>query len=122
DATSDRESVEMTTPPAQTMGQDADVVAAEAQPAQATETQPAQATETQPAQVSDEAKASGLAEFIQSMEVAAPVAPSDAGNSPEMPQTSEPAALVPAVPEPRPAETAAGGDEVAKPAPTVDPA
>ena len=78
--------------------------------------------EAQPAQVSDEAKPSGLAEFIQSMEVAAPVAPSDAGNAPEMPQTSEPAALVPAVPEPRPAETAAGGDEVAKPAPTVDPA
>src|SRR6516165_2154527 len=90
DATSDRESAEMTPPPAQTMGQDADVVAAEAQPAQA--------TETQPAQVSDEAKASGLAEFIQSMEVAAPVAPSDAGDSPEMPQTSEPAAPVPIVP------------------------
>jgi lipoprotein-anchoring transpeptidase ErfK/SrfK len=114
DATSDRESAEMTTPPAQTMGPDGDVVAAEAQPAQA--------TETQPAQVSDEAKASGLAEFIQSMEVAAPVAPSDAGDAPEMPQTSEPAALVPAVPEPRPAETAPGGDDVAKPAPTVDPA
>jgi hypothetical protein len=114
DATSDRESAEMTTPPAQTMGPDGDVVAAEAQPAQA--------TETQPAQVSDEAKASGLAEFIQSMEVATPVAPSDAGDAPEMPQTSEPAALVPAVPEPRPAETAPGGDDVAKPAPTVDPA
>jgi hypothetical protein len=114
DATSDRESAEMTPPPAQTMGPDGDVVAAEAQPAQA--------TETQPAQVSDEAKASGLAEFIQSMEVAAPVAPSDAGDAPEMPQTSEPAALVPAVPQPRPAETAPGGDDVAKPAPTVDPA
>ena len=117
DATSDRESVEMTTPPAQTMGQDADVVAAEAQPAQA--------TETQPAQVSDEAKASGLAEFIQSMEVAAPVAPSDAGDAPEMPQTSEPAALVPIVPAvgaPRPTEAAPGGSDAVKPAPTVDPA
>ena len=117
DATSDRESAEMTPPPAQTMEPDGDVVAAEAQPAQA--------TETQPAQVSDEAKASGLAEFIQSMEVAAPVAPSDAGDAPEMPQTSEPAApvpIVPAVGEPRPAEAAPGGDDVAKPAPTVDPA
>ena len=117
DATSDRESAEMTPPPAQTMGPDGDVVAAEAQPAQA--------TETQPAQVSDEAKASGLAEFIQSMEVAAPVAPSDAGDAPGMPQTSEPAApvpIVPAVGEPRPAEAAPGGDDVAKPAPTVDPA
>jgi lipoprotein-anchoring transpeptidase ErfK/SrfK len=117
DATSDRESAEMTPPPAQMMEPDGDVVAAEAQPAQA--------TETQPAQVSDEAKASGLAEFIQSMEVAAPVAPSDAGDAPEMPQTSEPAApvpIVPAVGEPRPAEAAPGGDDVAKPAPTVDPA
>jgi hypothetical protein len=114
DATSDREPAEMTPPLAQTMGQDADVVAGEAQRPQA--------TEAQPAQVSDEAKASGLAEFIQSMEVAAPVAPGDAGDAPEMPQTSEPAALVPAVGEPRPAEAAPGGDEVAKPAPTVDPA
>jgi hypothetical protein len=99
------------------MGPDGDPVAAEAQPAQA--------TETQPAQVSDEAKASGLAEFIQSMEVAAPVAPSDAGDAPEVPQTSEPAAPVPVVPavgEPRPAEAAPGGDDVANPAPTVVPA
>ncbi len=114
DATSDRESAEMTTPPAQTTGPDGDVVAADAQPAQA--------TETQPAQVSDEAKASGLAEFIQSMEVAAPVAPSDAGDAPEMPQTSEPAALVPVVPEPRPTEAAPSGSDAVKPAPTVDPA
>jgi lipoprotein-anchoring transpeptidase ErfK/SrfK len=117
DATSDRESAEMTPPPAQTIGPDGDVVAAEAQPAQA--------TETQPAQVSDEAKASGLAEFIQSMEVAAPVAPSDAGDAPEMPQTSEPAALVPIVPAvgaPRPTEAAPGGSDAVKPAPTVDPA
>jgi len=117
DATSDRESAEMTTPPAQTTGQDADVVAGEAQRAQA--------TETQPAQVSDEAKASGLAEFIQSMEVAAPVAPSDAGDAPEMPQTSEPAALVPIVPAvgaPRPTEAAPSGSDAVKPAPTVDPA
>jgi lipoprotein-anchoring transpeptidase ErfK/SrfK len=117
DATSDRESAEMTTPPAQTMGQDADVVAAEARPAQA--------TETQPAQVSDEAKASSLAEFIQSIEVAAPVAPSDAGNAPEMPQTSEPAApvlIVPAVGAPRPTEAAPSGSDAVKPAPTVDPA
>jgi lipoprotein-anchoring transpeptidase ErfK/SrfK len=117
DATSDRESAEMTTPPAQTMGQDADIVAAEAQPAQA--------TEAQPAQVSDEAKASGLAEFIQSMEVAAPVAPSDAGDAPEIPQTSEPAApapIVPAVGAPRPTEAAPGGSDAVKSAPTVDPA
>jgi lipoprotein-anchoring transpeptidase ErfK/SrfK len=117
DATSDRGSAEMTPPPAQTMGPDGDVVAAEAQPTQA--------TEAQPAQVSDEAKASGLAEFIQSMEVAAPVAPSDAGDAPEMPQTSEPAApvpIVPAVGEPRPTEAAPSRDDVAKPAPTVDPA
>jgi hypothetical protein len=53
------------------------------------------------------------------------VAPSDAGDAPGMPQTSEPAApvpIVPAVGEPRPAEAAPGGDDVAKPAPTVDPA
>jgi len=114
DATSDRESAEMTTPPAQTMGPDGDVVAAEAQRAQA--------TETQPAQVSDQAKASGRAEFIQSMEVAAPVAPSDAGDAPEMPQTSEPAAPVPAVGAPRPTEVAPSGSDAVKPAPTVDPA
>ena len=117
DATSDRESAEMTPPPAQTMGPDGDVVAAEAQPAQA--------TETQPAQVSDEAKASGLAEFIQSMEVAAPLAPSDAGDAPGMPQTSEPAApvpILPAVDAPRPTEAAPSGSDAVKPAPTVDPA
>src|SRR6516162_633975 len=114
DATSDRESAEMTPPPAQTMGPDGDVVAAEAQRAQA--------TETQPAQVSDQAKASGRAEFIQSMEVAAPVAPSDAGDAPEMPQTSEPAAPVPAVGAPRPTEVAPSGSDAVKPAPTVDPA
>ena len=113
DATSDRGSAEMTTP-AQTMEPDGDVVAAEAQRAQA--------TETPGAQVSDEAKASGLAEFIQSMEGAAPVAPSDAGDAPELPQTSEPAALVPAVGAPRPTEAAPSASDAVKSAPTVDPA
>jgi lipoprotein-anchoring transpeptidase ErfK/SrfK len=93
DATSDRESAEMTTPPAQTTGQDADVVVAEARRAQATDGEPTEA--------------------------------SDAGNSPEMPQTSEPAApapIVPAVGAPRPTEAAPGGSDAVKPAPTVDPA
>jgi hypothetical protein len=90
DATSDRESAEMTPPPAQTMGQDADVVAGEARRAQATDGEPTEA--------------------------------SDAGDSPAMPQTSEPAALVPAVPEPRPIEAAPSGSDAVKPAPTVDPA
>jgi hypothetical protein len=83
------------------------------------------ATEAQPAQAGDDAKASDLPELIRSMEVAAPVAPSDAGDTPETPQRSEPAApaqMVPAVAEPRPAEAAPGGSDVVKPAPTVDPA
>jgi lipoprotein-anchoring transpeptidase ErfK/SrfK len=45
DATSDRESAEMTTPPAQTTGQDADVVAGEARPAQATDAEPTEASD-----------------------------------------------------------------------------
>jgi hypothetical protein len=90
DATSDRESAETTPPPAQTMGQDADVVAGEARRAQATDGEPTEA--------------------------------SDAGDSAAMPQTSEPAALVPAVPEPRPIEAAPSGSDAVKPAPTVDPA
>src|SRR5260370_39280163 len=48
--------------------------------------------------------------------------PREAGDAPEMPQTGGPAALVPAVPEPRPTEVAPGGSDAVKPAPTVDPA
>jgi lipoprotein-anchoring transpeptidase ErfK/SrfK len=109
DATDDREAAEVAMPPAETMKPREDVVA----------------TDAQPAQGSDEAKGSGLAEFIQSMEVAAPVAPSDAGNAVELPQRSEPATpaqMLPAVAEPQPAEAAPGGSDIFKPAPTDDPA
>jgi lipoprotein-anchoring transpeptidase ErfK/SrfK len=92
DATSDRES-EMTTPPAQTMGQDADVVAGEAQPAQATDGEPTEAS-----------GAGDAPEVPQTSEPAAPVP------------------IVPAVGEPRPTEVAPSGSDAAKPAPTVDPA
>src|SRR4029453_7966911 len=96
-------------PPAETMKPREDVVAIDAQPAQG----------------SDEAKGSGLAEFIQSMEVAAPVVPSDAGTPTERPQRREPATpaqMLPAVAEPQPAEAAPGGSDIFKPAPTDDPA
>src|SRR2546430_5771843 len=108
-ATDDRKAAQVAIPPVPMTGPGEDLVATEAQPAQA----------------GDDAKASDLPELIRSMEVAAPVAPSDAGDTPETPQSSEPAApaqMVPAVVEPRPAEAAPGGSDVVKPAPTVDPA
>jgi len=111
---------ETTVPPAQMIGPREDVVATEAQPARATEAQPQGGP-----QAGDEAKASDLGELIRSMEVAAPVPPSDAGDTPETPQRSEPAApaqIVPAVAAPRPAEAAPRGSDVVKPAPAVDPA
>jgi len=77
---------ETTVPPAQMIGPREDVVATEAQPARATEAQPQGGP-----QAGDEAKASDLGELIRSMEVAAPVPPSDAGDTPETPQRSEPA-------------------------------
>src|SRR5499427_7068580 len=98
-------------PPAEMTGPREDVVATEAQ-------------RQGGSQAGDEAKASDLPELIRSMEVAAPVPPSDAGDTPETPQGSEPAApaqMVPAVAAPQPAEAAPGSD-VVKPAPTVDPA
>jgi hypothetical protein len=93
DATSDRESAEMTTPPAQTMGQDADVVAAEAQRAQATDAQPTPASD-----------AGNSPEMPQTSEPAAP------------------APIVPTVGAPRPTEAAPSASDAVKPAPTVDPA
>jgi hypothetical protein len=99
-------------PPAEMTGPRDDVVATEAQPQGGP-------------QAGDVAKASDLGELIRSMEVAAPVPPSDAGDTPETPQRSEPAApaqIVPAVAEPQPAEAAPRGSDIVKPAPTVDPA
>jgi hypothetical protein len=99
-------------PPAEMTGPRDDVVATEAQPQGGP-------------QAGDDAKASDLGELIRSMEVAAPVPPSDAGDTPETPQRSEPAApaqIVPAVAEPQPAEAAPRGSDIVKPAPTVDPA
>jgi lipoprotein-anchoring transpeptidase ErfK/SrfK len=93
DATSDRESAEMTTPPAQTTGQDADVVVAEARRAQATDGEPTEASD-----------AGNSPEMPQTSEPAAP------------------APIVPAVGAPRPTEAAPGGSDAVKPAPTVDPA
>src|SRR6516164_5441512 len=93
DATSDRESAEMATPPAQTMGPDGDVVAAEAQPAQATDREPTEASD-----------AGNFPEMPQTSEPAAPVP------------------IVPAVGAPRPTEAAPNGSDAVKPAPTVDPA
>src|SRR5262249_742936 len=89
-------------PPAEMTGPREEVVATEAQ-------------RQVGSQAGDEAKASDLPEVIRSMEVAAPVPPSDAGDTPETPQRSEPAApaqMVSAVAAPQPV----------KPAPTVDPA
>src|SRR5262245_58952785 len=107
-------------PPAQMTRPREDVVATEAQPTQANEAQPQGGP-----QAGDEAKASDLGELIRSMEVAAPVVPSDAGNAPELPQRSEPAMPAQMPPAPaaaRPVEAAPSGSDVFKPAPTVDPA
>src|SRR5262249_7986705 len=98
-------------PPAEMTGPREEVVATEAQ-------------RQGGSQAGDEAKASDLPELIRSMEVAAPVPPSDAGDTPETPQRTDPAApaqRAPAVAAPQPAEAAPGSD-VVKPAPTVDPA
>jgi lipoprotein-anchoring transpeptidase ErfK/SrfK len=108
DATDDGTAAEMTTPPAETMKPREDVAASEAQPAQTT---------------NQTLEATSPAEPTQPTEVAAPIAPSDADNSVEMQQRSEPAMPVaPAIAEPRPAEAAPSGSDSVKPAPTVDPA
>src|SRR5262249_2864533 len=75
------------------------------------------ATDARPAQGSDEANAADPTEPIQPIEVAAPVAASDAGNAPALPQRSEPATparMPPAAAAPRPAEAAPGGGDVFK--------
>src|SRR5262249_56321948 len=64
-------------PPAEMTGPRDDVVATEAQPQGGP-------------QAGDDAKASDLGELIRSMEVAAPVPPSDAGDTPETPQQTHP--------------------------------
>src|SRR5215471_4048857 len=77
-------------PPAEMTGPREDVVATEAR-------------RQGGSQAGDEAKASDLPELIRSMEVAAPVPPSDAGDTPETPQGSEPAAPAPTVDPAKPA-------------------
>jgi len=92
DATGDRGAAEVTTP-AQPMAPDADVVAAEAQPAQATEAQPTEASDA-----------------------------GNAPAMPRTSEPAASAPMVPAVATPRPTEAAAGGGDAVKPAPTDDPA
>jgi hypothetical protein len=92
DATSDREAAEVMTP-AQTVAPDADVVAAQAQRAQATEAQPTEA--------SDAGNAPAL---------------------PPTSEPAAPASMMPAVGEPRPTEAAPSASDAVKPASTDDPA
>ena len=92
DATSDRAAADVITP-AQTVAPDADVVAAQAQRAQATEAQPAEA--------SDADNAPAL---------------------PPTSEPAAPASMMPAVGEPRPTEAVPSGSDAVKPAPTDDPA
>jgi hypothetical protein len=92
DATSDRAAADVITP-AQTVAPDADVVAAQAQRAQATEAQPAEA--------SDADNAPAL---------------------PPTSEPAAPASMMPAVGEPRRTEAVPSGSDAVKPAPTDDPA
>ena len=92
DATSDGEAAEVTTP-AQTMAPDADVMAAEAQRAQATEAQPTQASDA-----------------------------GNSPAMPPTSEPAASAPIVPAVGGPRPTEAAPSGGDAVKPAPTEDPA
>src|SRR5215468_8470979 len=91
-ATSDRAAADVITP-AQTVAPDADVVAAQAQRAQATEAQPTEA--------SDAGNAPAL---------------------PPTREPAAPASMMPAVGEPRPTEAAPSASDAVKPASTDDPA